>query len=248
MELIRTFAPAPGSLLAVAHLPPDTPETALLARAPAWLVAAGIPAALTHPQRRREWLAGRVLAAELLMRLAPDAPPLLIQTDEFGRPHLRTAAGGRAGAVSLSHGGAWVAALVALGPTARAGLDLEPDRAKTLALAPRWLTPPELAAVGADPARAALAWSLKETLYKLYGRRQLDFRQHLHLELAAWPPPGAPLPTTGTVLGRIIRPTPPAVAETMPAPYWPHHLRYERAAPPCWLTYCVAAGPQVSDF
>ncbi len=231
-----TLVPAPDSRLAVAELPADITETALLAHAPAWLVAAGVPAALTHPQRRREWLAGRLLAGALLAELG--AAELEIVTDEFGRPQLHAAAGTRAGAVSLSHGGGYIAAVVAPGPARRAGLDLEPERPKTLTLAPRWLAPPELAAVGASVSRASLAWSLKETLYKVYGRRQLDFRQHLHLDVHDWPTPTDattdPLPSAGRVPGRIIHPT-----ATAPARAWSHVLHFRRAVPGCWLTYCV---------
>lgn len=217
----------------MAHLPPETTEADLLTRAPAWLVAAGVPPVLTHPQRRHEWLAGRILAAELLATLTDPADvELQIATDEFGRPCLLTAAGERTGAASLTHGGECVAALVALGSGRRAGLDLEPERPKTLALAPRFLNPAELAAVGNDPARAALTWSLKETLYKLYGRRQLDFRRHLYLALDEWPVPGGALPATGRVTGRITHPTAPDRT-------WTHILYYERVAPTCWLTYCV---------
>ena len=237
MYVLSLIEPAPRSALAVALLPPGTTESDLLARAPAWLAAESIPPALTHPQRRREWLAGRVLAAELLTTLDPDtAPDLRTATDEFGRPHLLTSAGARAGAVSLSHGGGHVAALVALGAGRRAGLDLEPERAKTLALAPRFLHPDELAIVGEDSSRAALTWSLKETLYKLYGRRQLDFRRHLYLELGEWPTPPTALPATGVVPGRISHPT------AVPDRQWRHALHFRRAAPDCWLTYCVSGG------
>lgn len=227
--LFRCLAPACGLLLAPLP-PPEQPEPELLARAPAWLRAAGIPVGHTHPQRRREWLAGRLAALDALARLT--SSDLRIGTDEFGRPYLAGPDGARVGAVSLSHGGGRVAALVAVGAGRRAGLDVEPERAKTLALAARFLSPFELAAVGADPARAALTWSLKETLYKLYGRRQLDFRQHLALDVAAWPALGKPLPETGSIGGRIQHPTDAGRA-------WTHHLRYEQLAPHGWLTYCV---------
>ncbi len=226
-----------GCRLRVCALPALLAEAALLAAAPPALAAAGVPAHLTHPQRRREWLAGRLLVANLLADLG--VADLQLVADEFGRPQLLTAAGARAGAVSLSHGGGLVAAVVAVGAGYRTGLDLEPERAKTLLLAPRWLAPAELAAVGDVPARAALAWSLKETLYKLYGRRQLDFRHHLALELAAWPAPEIPLPATGTARGRIRAPTDAAR-------HWTHTLHFLRCTPTCWLTYCVSARPDLT--
>jgi 4'-phosphopantetheinyl transferase EntD len=235
MERLLTLAtPAPGTRLGVAGLTAGVSEAQLLVRAPAWLAAA-LPAHLRHPQRRYEWLAGRLLALDLLAELG--APDLHIGSDEFGRPHLLATDGVRAGAISLSHGGGLVAAVVALGVGRRVGLDLEPERPKTLRLAPRWLTPDELAAVDGNPARASLAWSLKETLYKLYGRRQLDFRRDLRLDsdpsLATWATVTA-TSATGIATGRITSPTDSARS-------WTHTLHFLRPAPGCWLTYCVGA-------
>ncbi len=212
-------------------------EADLLALAPTWLDAEGIPIRFTHPQRRREWLAGRVLAAEILQQLTGTAgATVAVVTDAFGRPRLET---GTAGALSLTHGGGHVGVLVALGAGARAALDLEPPRAKTLTLASRFLNPAELAAVGADPDRAALAWSLKETLYKAYGRRQLDFRRHLDLDLTtAWPPPPRSITPVGVVSGRILHPTDPAR-------YWTHDLHYERH-PAGWLTSCYIPSTELA--
>jgi 4'-phosphopantetheinyl transferase len=218
---------------ALALRPLPQTETELLANAPAWLLSAGVPAHFTHPQRRREWLAGRVLAAELLRQLlGPErADALTIAADAFGRPRLLDAAEEVVGAVSLSHGGGAVAALVALGPGRRVGLDLEPIRPKTLPMAPRFLSPGECANLGDSTARASLMWSLKESLYKAYGRRQLDFRRHLHLDTTDWPAAELPLPATGIVRGRITQPTTGHI--------WHHELYYETVEPG-WLTYCVS--------
>ncbi len=245
-------SPLPGVLdatTALAVRPLTQTEAELLGAAPEWLLTDGVPAHFTHPQRRREWLAGRVLAAELLRGLLPPAlaDTHRIAADAFGRPRLLDAAGDVVGALSLSHSGDAVAAIVALGPGRRVGLDLEPIRVKTLTLAPRFLSPDECAALGDSTARASLLWSLKETLYKAYGRRQLDFRQHLHLDTSEWPALPAPLPATGIVRGRITHPTTGHV--------WQHTLHYRTVAPGSdagslagsgagsfsgWLTYCVS--------
>jgi len=204
------------------------PEAALLEQAPGWLQPPGIPAHLTHDRRRREWLAGRILVEALLVQLTGSGTAATggVVTDAFGRPRLTD----DRGAVSLSHGAENVVALVALGPARRAGLDLEPVRTKALTLAPRFLSAEELPAIGGELSRASLAWGLKEALYKAYGRRQLDFRQHLRLNLHDWPPPPAALAPTGTVAGRITQP------ETGRA--WHHTLHYE-ACRQGWLAYCV---------
>lgn len=208
-------------------------EAELTALAPTWLRTGGLPTHLTHTPRRREWLAGRVLVAEVVAALtgqSAEATPAVVP-DAFGRPRLLDVSAG----VALSHGGGCAAALVALGPGRRCGIDVEPVRAKALTLARRFLSPEELPIGGADVARAALAWSAKESLYKAYGRRQLDFRQHLHLRLADLPTPPAALPETGRLYGRI---TQPATGRQ-----WWHDVEYLFRADGALLTWCVTPAP-----
>lgn len=125
--------------------------------------------------RRRQWLAGRALAHALLPRLT--AQPARLGNDANGRPffeqlpHL---------AVSLSHSGEWVAAVLAEG--GRIGTDIEQVRPKAQQLAARFLAETELADAGADAVKHSLYWSAKETLYKLHSRRGLVFKEQILLD------------------------------------------------------------------
>ena len=100
--------------------------------------------------RQAQWLAGRVLVQHLLRAAAPGQfrplalPPL--RNDPYGRPYFGGA--GPQPAVSLSHAGAWVVALLAPPGTA-AGLDVEAVREKALRIAPKFLNEAELAAAPA---------------------------------------------------------------------------------------------------
>jgi 4'-phosphopantetheinyl transferase EntD len=107
----------------------------------------------------------------------------LVRNDATGRPWLEAVPAGWA--LSLSHSGAWVAAVLAT--SGRVGVDVELVRGKAQRLARKFLSDEEQAsALMSGPSEAAthytLLWSAKETLYKLAARRGLIFREHLRLE------------------------------------------------------------------
>jgi len=171
-----------------------------------------LPARADGP-RQAQWLAGRVLIQQSLLNAAPAVPLPCLRNDETGRPWLAAAPGGPAApAVSLSHSGAWVAAL--LGPPGAAlGVDVERVRDKAQRLAPKFLSARELTdlervewpALAPTDGRAellTLLWSAKETLFKLAGRRGVLFREHLLLELAA-----GPWAVPGTLPARLLGPS-----------------------------------------
>ncbi|MGI4863212.1 MAG: 4'-phosphopantetheinyl transferase family protein [Janthinobacterium lividum] len=165
-----------------------------------------LPARADGP-RQAQWLAGRVLVQRMLAAAAPVAVLPILQNDATGRPFL--AGPGLVPAVSLSHSGEWVAALLAPPGTA-VGIDVEVVRDKAFRIARKFLNDEELAAIepvasltSTSPTEAAirlfsLLWSAKETLYKLAGQRGIIFRQNLLLDL----PPG-PWPTAGELPARL---------------------------------------------
>ena len=161
-----------------------------------------LPARADGP-RQAQWLAGRVLVQRMLAATAlSDVLPTL-QNDVAGRPFL--AGPGPAPAVSLSHSGAWAAALLAP-PGTPVGVDVEVVRDKAQRIARKFLNDAELAAVEfltnssstVSTEQFSLLWSAKETLYKLAGQRGIIFRQNLLLDL----PPG-PWPAAGELPARL---------------------------------------------
>jgi len=62
------------------------------------------------------------------------------------------------------------------------GIDIEPIREQFTRVVPRVLSTDEIVHAAGDPHRLAVYWCAKEALYKLYGKRQLTFREHLHVE------------------------------------------------------------------
>ena len=225
---LHTITPLPGGpRLGLWHLT-ETPADLwpLLADAPAY--APLLPARADGP-RQAQWLAGRVLVQYLLT--AAGAPLAPLRNDETGRPFL--AGAGPQLAVSLSHSGAWVAALLAAPGTA-VGIDVEVVRDKAQRIARKFLNAEELAGaekiklvhiLGKEPEEElySLLWSAKETLYKLAGQRGIIFRDNLLLDL-----PPAPWPPAGQLAARLY------LANTISR----HQICYLRPAAGYVLTYC----------
>ncbi|WP_394351058.1 4'-phosphopantetheinyl transferase family protein [Spirosoma arboris] len=131
-------------------------------------------ARITHPAQRVEWLACRVAIQQLTE--AQGITYQGLQKDEFGKPSLI----GTPWHISLSHTGGWAAAV--LHRSRPVGIDIEPIRDQFRRVVPRVLSADEIAHADNNPNRLAVYWCAKEALYKLYGKRQLTFREHLHVE------------------------------------------------------------------
>ena len=113
--------------------------------------------ATADERRQAQWLAGRRLAHALFDELAESLPPdTILRNEATGRPWLAGAPAETV--VSLSHSGAWVAAVLA--SEGRAGVDIEQIRDKAQRLAPKFLNETESAhantvAAASNPAATA---------------------------------------------------------------------------------------------
>lgn len=208
---LHSLTPLPGGATLGRWYLTETPAALwpLLTEAAAY--APLLPARADGP-RQAQWLAGRVLVQRMLLAAGP-APLPRLRNDEAGRPWLTGA--GPQPAVSLSHSGAWVAALLAP-PGSALGVDVEVVRDKARRIARKFLNDEELVTLEkislppgicpADQELHSLLWSAKETLYKLADRRGLIFRDNLLLDLPAgpWPLPGA-LPARLRLAGGVSR-------------------------------------------
>ena len=182
--------------------------------------------ATANATRQAQWLAGRRLIHRLLQESpSPPQARAVVQNDATGRPWLAGAVPDTV--VSLSHSGAWVAAVLAQG--GRVGVDVEIIRDKAQRLASKFLTPAEWAdaqaathaAPDASSAHYTLLWSAKESLYKLAAQRGIIFRQQLLLHSFS-PQESGEIPATLVLSG----------AETR------HSICYTQPAPGYVLTYC----------
>ncbi|MBZ0245621.1 MAG: 4'-phosphopantetheinyl transferase superfamily protein [Cyclobacteriaceae bacterium] len=132
------------------------------------------PEEIINPQKRVEWLSGR-----LLIRYLVDSIGLTyhgIEKDRFGKPFLKSLDHH----ISLSHSYPYVAAQIH--PSHSVGIDIEQPKEKLLRVAPRILNAVELENAGSDITKHCIYWSAKEALYKIYGKRGLLFTNNLSIE------------------------------------------------------------------
>ncbi len=131
---------------------------------------ATIPPSLTHPQRRAQWLATRVLLAELHQREE-------INYDENGKPFL----GITNKHLSISHSNNLVALIIDTKPV---GIDIEHISPKIERIARKFMQPSEIAdAMREDTVRKMYVyWCVKEALYKVNGDKGVSLLQNIAVE------------------------------------------------------------------
>lgn len=123
-------------------------------------------------RRKSEWLASRWL----LHVMTGHRQRSVIIKDTNGKPHLPACDL----EISISHTRAYTAVL--LGPFS-VGIDIQVPVAKITRIAHKFMHPDELANVA--PHRTVqflhVYWGAKESLYKAYGKRALDFKEDLRI-------------------------------------------------------------------
>ncbi len=130
-------------------------------------------ATISHSQKKREWLAGRVL----LTQIVAEAGEVFQGTwrDEYGKPFLI----GSNHSISLTHTLDYVAAVIH--PTLPVGIDMEKMDEKLRRTARKFLNDGEMAEAGEDLQKLCVYWCGKEALYKLNGRNQVSFKNHIRI-------------------------------------------------------------------
>ncbi len=129
---------------------------------------------ITHPEKRLEFIAGRVLARNVLESLGK--PFEGVTKDVFGKPFFKQ----NTYQLSLSHSFPYVAALADIRKSV--GIDLEQVKKKLLKIGPRVLHPLELQDAGNDETKHCIYWCAKEALVKIYGKKDLVFSEHLFID------------------------------------------------------------------
>lgn len=135
-------------------------------------------ASFVAESRKKQWLAYRILVRELMK-----PGDFSVEYDPAGKPFLA----GSDLHISVSHSGDMAAVIISRNTCV--GIDIEKVRTRVYGVRERFLSAAELGAFSneADYEMLTLAWSAKEALYKLYGIRELDFREHIRLELPSEP-------------------------------------------------------------
>jgi 4'-phosphopantetheinyl transferase len=148
-----------------------------------------VPTTITNSQKRLEWIAGRILTRNLLAKFA--VPYTGMIKDEYGKPFLKDSMW----QISLSHSFPFVA--VILHREKPVGIDLEQPKDKLLRVAPRVLSPSEREDAGTDVTKHCIYWCAKETLIKIYGKKDLILAENLIISPFSQA-------MEGHIIGRII--------------------------------------------
>lgn len=136
--------------------------------------------------RKKQWLAYRILLRQIL---AP--AEITIEYDSSGKPYLAESRMH----ISVTHSEDLAAVIIS--PEKKVGIDIERMRPRIFKVKDKFLNDKELSTLISENEleQLTLAWCAKEALYKLYGMKNLDFRENILLDL----PTQAAVPFTGTI-------------------------------------------------
>ncbi len=124
-----------------------------------------------NPQKRIERMAARLLIYELLGK------KVLVDYDEYGKPFIV----GDNRSLSISHTKGMLAVQIA---EQKAGVDIEYISDRVAKIAHKFLSAPELDTIDLKQQMMHMYafWCAKETVYKIYGKKRLDFKKHIHIK------------------------------------------------------------------
>ncbi len=128
-----------------------------------------------HPKRKLEFITTRLLIKELCNHFK--LPYEGVYKDEYGKPHLKL----KNGYISISH--SFPVAVGIINLNSPAGIDIELPQDKINRIKHKFLNDSELKYED-NLIDISLVWSAKETLYKIHGRKSVDFRKHLFVQLS----------------------------------------------------------------
>jgi 4'-phosphopantetheinyl transferase len=130
--------------------------------------------AIAHPQKKIEWLAGRVALQSLLREQNMSYEGLI--KDDVGKPRLLHSSAH----ISITNTKEYVAA--AWHPNTAIGIDLEQKSDKLIRVSSKYLNDDEAIYAQTDLDKLCTYWCSKEALYKLYGKKQLSFKHDIKIQ------------------------------------------------------------------
>lgn len=124
-------------------------------------------------KRSLQWMAARSAILELV-----GDPNLNIIKDDFGKPHILNSNN----RISITHCGDYAAAIIS--DSGEVGIDLEKVSDRINRVGHKFASESEknlFNSVG-EITGLHIIWGVKESLYKLYGRKEIDFRANLEIQ------------------------------------------------------------------
>lgn len=137
-----------------------------------WFDAHFFTPEISNENKRLQWYATRHLVNQLA------GTQVEVLKDEFGKPFIAD----NSVCLSITHTALFAGAIVS--DKHEVGIDLEMITPKVERIAPKFLKPEELDAIQPEEKieKLILYWSAKEALYKLHGRRRLEFKTQLLID------------------------------------------------------------------
>ena len=128
---------------------------------------------ISHPQKRREWLASRLLIKILAEQFGISYEGT--HKDKHGKAFLVN----NASHISITHTSEYVAAVI--NASAAVGIDMEKADLKLQRTAGKFLSAPEFAHASNQLEVLCIYWCAKEALYKLYGKKKISFKNSIFI-------------------------------------------------------------------
>lgn len=125
---------------------------------------------ITNINRKKEWLATRILLHNELGRYSK------IYYDEFNKPFITSCK-----SISISHNKSFVA--IIFSKNKNVGIDIEEISEKAKKIKNKFLSQEEIKDFSESNSidNFTLLWSSKETLYKMFGKKELIFKEHIKI-------------------------------------------------------------------
>jgi 4'-phosphopantetheinyl transferase len=149
--------------------------------------------AISHPQKRLEWLSSRLCLKELLKI----DQPVESLNQLSGRPYLTD----NSHHISYTHSSQYAAAIAS--SSSQVAIDIEArDRDRNLETRRLFMNAKEMAIFANHPDELLFLtlWSAKETLFKIVGKKGISLRQHIAVDIENFD--GAP---NGTLNGTVSK-------------------------------------------
>ncbi len=127
-----------------------------------------------HPDKKAEWLAGRLALKVLVEQIGGSFQGVF--KDKHGKPYLCDSTFH----ISLANSYPYAAAIIHR--NIATGIDLEPPKPTLLRIRHKFLNEKEMINAGDDLHKLCIYWCAKECLYKIHGKRELSFRQNMHID------------------------------------------------------------------
>ncbi|KAA5548706.1 4'-phosphopantetheinyl transferase family protein [Adhaeribacter rhizoryzae] len=132
--------------------------------------------------RQTQWLSSRILAYTLLRKFTNNF--ISLENNDYGKPGFED----EAYQISITHSHRHVAVILSV--EYKVGIDIEIISPKVLRVADKFMNSTESNDAAGDLHKTLVYWSAKETLYKLYSKKQLIFKDNILIAPFALQPAG----------------------------------------------------------